>query len=435
MASFSITGNNVKRCSGFCSYCVAGSTSNYVMGCKKDVEALEKIDEWVWEKEYKADWNKVEESLANDPQIKEDKAKNNKSFHCDLWGADSATNLLMIDDMVKHLTDIAHHLGYEYISFSDSTNGIGLLRDEVADYHREHNIHIQLSHDGLGQFIRTRDIEPLEFDNTKALIKEGVLNAINCTLSFYNYDIISNFNFWTKYIKNEIWPDIYDKNKMATEKDTKLYKQLYIKLNHIYNGTPYNKERNTFGLFNGRVYEQLKGEEFGDFNFINDRERADKYGIEEMAHVLDEYIHSYRMMLRYLGTIEAIPFYSYFSGQINRFKLNKDTEAITGSCRAYQRWKHNIGEERSKKSTTFVIDTLGNYSECNLIDSNHSVKNPGGVQPAYCEKCKYRTMSECMPCGSECFPNECHYNYVWANFLEELKLGIYKIPNRFGENK
>ena len=169
-ASFSITAYGVERCNGLCSYCSCASIENYTMGCKKDINALEKIDEYVFNKEYQADWDKVEETLKNHPNVVNDRDK--KSIHFDLWGADSSSNLLMVDDMVTHLRDISKRLGYERSSFSTSTNGLGLLRDEVADYHYENKIGIQLSHDGLGQFIRLRDIDVLQFDNTKRMIKD-----------------------------------------------------------------------------------------------------------------------------------------------------------------------------------------------------------------------------------------------------------------------
>ena len=97
--------------------------------------------------------------------------------------------------------------------------------------------------------------------------------AINTTLNFYNYDVVANYKYWTDYLKT-IFPDIYSNDKMASEKDSFVFKKLYIKLNHIYNGTTPVTSRNDFGIFNGKVYEQLKGQPFGDFNFINDIERA-----------------------------------------------------------------------------------------------------------------------------------------------------------------
>ena len=427
-ASFSITAYGVERCNGLCSYCSCASIENYTMGCKKDINALEKIDEYVFNKEYQADWDKVEETLKNHPNVVNDRDK--KSIHFDLWGADSSSNLLMVDDMVTHLKDISKRLGYERSSFSTSTNGLGLLRDEVADYHYENKIGIQLSHDGLGQFIRLRDIDVLQFDNTKRMIKEGVLAAINTTLNFYNYDIVENYKYWTDYLKT-IFPDVYSKDKMASEKDSFVFRKLYIKLNHIYNGTTPVTSRNDFGIFNGKVYEQLKGQPFGDFNFINDTERANKYNIPEMAHVLDEYMHSYKLMIKELGTLEAIPFYSYFANQLNRFKINENEFVYTGACRAYQRFRHGL---EGGKPYTFVVDTLGNFSECNLIYSKYSVKNPGGVHPDSCKGCKYEFASECMMCGCENFPKECHYQYVWNNFLEEVKNGIYRIPKKWSEN-
>lgn len=428
MASFSITGFNVSRCPQFCTYCSAASIMNYEMGVKKDVKAMEEIDNYVFEKEYKADWKAVAETIKNDPQIINE--KKNKYIHFDLWGADSTTNLRMIEDMRVNLTKICNDLGYENISFSDSTGGIGLLRDEVADYHRKHNIHIQLSHDGLGQFLRTRDIDILAYDNTKALIKEGILNAVNTTLNFYNCNMMANFRFWDDYLK-QLFPNIYSPTAIATEQETKIWQGLYIKLNHIYNGTPPSPAINKEGIFNSKKYGQLAGEPLGDFNLINDRERAEKYKIPEMAHVLDDYIHSYIMLIGKMGTLSAMPFYNYLNEQLKRFCIKKDDNEKTGSCRAYQRFRHNIGEKRSQNSTTFVIDTLGRYSECNLIDSRHVVKNPGGVQPKYCSSCVYKNSSECLTCGCEDFPDHCEYAYRWNQLIEAAANGIFRIPSKY----
>ena len=434
MASFSFTAYGAERCTGYCSYCSCATIENYAMGVKKDVDALKAIDDYVFEKQYKTNWNKVEQTLRNNPQIINDlkKEEGARFVHVDIWGADPVANLRMTSDMVAHLTDIFIKLGYpkEHISFSDSTNGIALLRDDICEWHQRNNVHIQLSHDGLGQFVRTRDIDVLEFPNVITLTRDGILNAINCTLSFYNPDICKNVSYWTEWLK-KVWPVIYDNSSIATPYDSNNFKKMYIKLNHIYNGTPPVNTKNTMGIWNGKVYEQLKGQPYGDFNLVNDEIRAEKYNIPEMAHVLDDYIHSYRMLLPNLGRMELIPFYSYFSEQVNRFKVNADQEVVTGACRAYQRWKHDIGDKRSQREYTFVIDSLGEYSECNLIYSKYSVKNPGGVQPEYCSNCVYKNCSECMPCGCEPFPTKCHYNYVWENFLEEFRNGVYTLPPRF----
>ena len=32
---------------------------------------------------------------------------------------------------------------------------------DICDYYREHNITLQISHDGCGQWMRTKDIDPL----------------------------------------------------------------------------------------------------------------------------------------------------------------------------------------------------------------------------------------------------------------------------------
>lgn len=436
MASFSISAYGPERCTGFCAYCCAGSTINYTMGVKKDLNHLIEVDNYVFEHQYKRDWEKVKQTLLNDPQIrgksKEQLAKEN--VHFDLWGGDPVANFRMVKDMVENLTKICQEIGFGSWNFSDSTNGIALLRDDICEWHEKNKVGIQLSHDGLGQWIRTKDIEPLEYENTKRLIKNGTLRAINTTLNFYNPNMVDNYLFWTNYLKG-LFPNIYSKDKVATKEETAIFDRIYIKLNHIYNGDYSNKKQNTMGIFEGKYYPQLVNTEFGDFNFVNDHERAEKYGIPEMAHVLDDYLHSYRMLIPMMGDLEFMPFYSYVSEQLKRYRQNPDTEAITGACRAYQRYRHDIGEKRSQRDYTFVIDTMGNYCECNLLYSKYSVDNPGGIQPSYCKDCKYKTQSECMTCGSQRFPERCHYQYPWVQFLEEVRSGIYMIPKRFNVEK
>ena len=95
-----------------------------------------------------------------------------------------------------------------------------------------------------------------------------------------------------------------------------------------------------------------------------------------------------------------------------------------GSCRQFQRYQHDLFADKSKHpeaAETFVIDTTGRYSECNLLDADHHVSNPGGVQPEYCKGCKYEFARECNYCGSEKFPLECNYSYEWETFLQEMQ--------------
>jgi len=155
---------------------------------------------------------------------------------------------------------------------------------------------------------------------------------------------------------------------------------------------------------------------------------AKLYNMPELGWVLSDYMNEYKhfgiiMLDPTLNTrLEYKPFKSYIDGQINRFKYQKDHDYSNGACRAFQRYKHNIGdpEVNKKHSTTFVLDTTGRYSECNLIDADTCVSNPGGVQPEYCKGCRYEFAHECNPCGSEKFATECNYCYRWEQTLQEF---------------
>ena len=116
---------------------------------------------------------------------------------------------------------------------------------------------------------------------------------------------------------------------------------------------------------------------------------------------------------------EYKPFISYIREQLNRWDIipaGKELQYF-GSCIAFQ---------NGLKDTNFAIDTIGEYCQCNLIDSSATVKNPTGTRPKECETCEYTRQAECFPCGSE-FMETCEFNYAWCQVLEEfaqLKVSI-----------
>ena len=68
----------------------------------------------------------------------------------------------------------------------------------------------------------------------------------------------------------------------------------------------------------------------------------------------------------------------------------------------------------------FAIDTIGEYCQCNLIDSSVSVKNPKGIRPEECKTCEYRMINECYPCGSE-IRNSCEWTKEFVRVLIEFE--------------
>lgn len=411
--NISLTANNVRECSGGCKYCTACRSMDYIMnyGNKFAVDTLVAIDEKNFN-DWKRDWSKVEETLLHHEQYLQEMKKpvDQRFAHFDIWGSDPVTNFLMTKEMTAFIKDFCDRNEIR-CSISSSTNGLPLIRDDICQWHTDNKVTLQISHDGLGQWIRTGDVEPLDFDNTKKLFKNGTLNVVNDTLCYYNNDMMANMKFWTDYLMG-LFPAVYSPTDVCTPDEEAIFRKLYIKLNHIYDGTPAIKAINKKGLYNGIVAPELIGKPIGNINFT--------------GRALDDYIQSYYHIAALMldpskyNDPALMPFRQYIENQINRFEVMKSEEDIIGSCRSFQRYKHKIGDWEKQNHQTFVIDTLGQYSECNLIDGNATTANPGGVQPEYCKDCKYRLTHECNPCGSEQFTDHCEYRYRWAQFLESI---------------
>ncbi len=385
MASISLIMNGVKVCKMNCSYCSA------VAACHPTKEDIN---------DFHYDWNKTEETILNTSFIKkeiEEFAKNGKkpNISIDVWGMEPLENFEAFKMTVAFCEDIlSKH--FENVFIRTSTNGMSLRDDKVIQFLIDHNIHLQLSHDGCGQWIRSRQYEPLEAnkDNIVKLVKEGILDLVNCTLSAKNPSFYDNINFWNKF-----------RFENGLEKC-----KLEIKLNHIYDGT-----------------EPILKDNIGDLNF--------------KGEVLNQYMHEFRelaIMFRdpeVTNTDEYRPYVSYILEQSKRWKELSSHEETNGACRMFQ-----MGLSKE----TFAIDTTGRYCQCNLLDADHKVLDPSCTRPDYCKGCEYEMQSECHPCGSEVRAPECHFHKEWCRVLEEMKdidmlldkrknLVIEGISNRFKE--
>lgn len=374
--SLSIVMNGIKKCSGGCLYCSAASTMNYR---SKDNETTFVIDK-----------ENLRKTLDNHESIIAARNMPTKTVHIDIWGGNPLENFGPFKETVDFLHE--YFVGYNY-DFCTSGNGLELQSDDFVQYLIDNNIHYQLSHDGLGQWMRTGEIDPLYWDKTKdnvaKLARLGNLYAINATLNRYNYSFFKNIEYF---------------NKWRREIGIMGQRTLNIKLNHIYDGTPDLEAKNIFGHWQDGYREDLKGTVIGSLSF--------------RGKVLDEYLHEFKMLYEMLqsGSVANSDEYStytnYILEQAGRWReLNGEDDLNAGSCRNFQ---------RGLIKQTFVIDTKGKYSQCNLIDSDITVKNPGGYQPEYCRECRFRMQSECNPCGSEPFAKECEFHYKWCLLLEEI---------------
>ena len=371
VSSISIVMNGIKKCSGACLYCSASKSMGY--RSTKNESTFKFYPDKLKQR--------ILEFCAQD--LENGKAQDGTQLNIDIWGGNPLENFAPFKQVVKFCENELKE--FKLVKLHTSGNGLELQDRDLVDYLITHRIGYQLSHDGLGQWLRTGEIDPITWDKTKdnivELAREGILDWINCTLSSRNPSFFDNIKYWNDWRQRN--------NLMSVD--------LTIKLNHVYDGTtPINKK------WLGKDNPQIKnGEEIGDLCFHGD--------------ILQEYLHEFRKLALICMTpdiekdLNWRPYVGYIIGQAERYKLiNKPEEA--GSCVAFQ---------RGLKDRNFPIDTKGEYCQCNLIDSDSKVLNPTAKQADYCKGCKYEKLAECNPCGSENFPEKCEYHWWWAKTLEE----------------
>lgn len=399
----SITINNVDKCSGGCLYCIAASNMNYSMGVNYNdiITSVKHIDDMMY-KQAQFDFDALEKLLDNDPDIKK-VIKDNQPISFDTWGADPVTCFQCLQEVVEFIEHYCYTRHINNYSISTSTNGLPLLRDDVCNYLREHHIHVQLSHDGLGQWIRTKDVDPLDFDNIRKLLREGVITAINATLCFWNYSLFNNIKYFNSKLK-EIFPEVWSDKEMASERLSNVYKRLYIKLNHIMDGE-----------YDVKGKHKDYGIPLGDMSLHNDVALQNEIGYG--AHVLDDYLYEWDVYFEKVrsnkhNTLELMPFNRYLIEQLKRGRKMNDWHKDGNMCRKYQMGSISYSEH---------IDTTGRYCDCNLQDADHPVPNRENKKPEHCDNCKYKDSAECNMCGSVIPRKECEYYYRWNQFLDKTR--------------
>lgn len=359
--------NNTTKCSGNCAYCMAASNMNYsLLTEKQSVEVLKHIDDMMYS-QWKFDPKAIEETLTTDKRMmKADE------WSIDTWGADPVTNFQCLKDMVTAIKDIANRYGKK-VHISTSTNGLPLIRDDVAEWFLNNDVTIQLSHDGLGQKYRTGTFDPLDIPNVIMLMRAGKLVSINATLNGKNWSLFANMNYFNKKLKR-IFPEVWGSDKEEKAKWMKVYRRLYIKLNHIMD------------------------EDGSQFNFT--------------GRVLDDYIDQWFKIWRKdmagdCNYLEYMPYMRYIRDQ---FKRGSNLKGNGNMCRSFQIGAIEKGDH---------MDSTGRYCQCNLIDADHSVANPSNKNPDYCKDCKYKNSGECNMCGGvKKRQDKCEYYYRWNQFLE-----------------
>ena len=214
-----------------------------------------------------------------------------------------------------------------------STNG-KTLTDNVIDYLNEHNIKVQLSHDGVAEHYKL-DFDPLDrYDITR-------LNSvvINCVIHNNNCDIMKNVKYFSKKV-----PTI----KVAFS-------------------LPQISKENAFTIH---------------------KENADKLIGQCTALLLSDN-----------------PMYRLNVPTGDDYKIDYRKEIPTDGC-------------LMSEGISNHIDTLGNWCQCNLVDS----LNPKleFKRNEICNKCKYRYSTLCGVCGLLEPPEECYFMYKLNELLSTL---------------
>ena len=345
--SFSIVLEGARGCNGQCAYCLAHSNGN------KEKSHI------------KINAKKMIQTIKNTKAIYSEEKVQKYGIHFDLWN--NGDGLMHLHEMQK-IINILRKEWYN-CSISISTNGILLADDRIAEWIMENNLTFQISHDGLGQWARTGDINPLEFENTIALAKLGFFTSINCTLTGYNHSFFKNIEYFNEWRKRNGLMNI---------------KTLSIKLNHIYDS------------------------DYDDFEY-----KGKKYNSRLKGKVLDEYLSEFVSLAhicRKLGYTESYyyPYVSYIVEQSNRYNKSNNKSKYGGSCYNFQSGYQNWN---------FVISTNGKYCSCNLLDSSTILV---AEHPKYCEKCRFKGQGECKRCASMPYAKKPEFCIKWLRVLENF---------------
>lgn len=366
----------VHKCTGSCVYCSAASPQGYLEPHQKNNFKIEpeKITERFIDFFKKAHGIDITTNHEYDLQI-------------DIWGSNPLSNFKEFKKTVEYCrNEISKY--FHRLILCTSGNGLELASDKVVDFIFDNEIYYQLSHDGLGQWQRTGDIDPLYWgptkDNFLKLLRAGYIRNINCTLSERNWSFYGNYHYWEKYFE---------------ENDIKV--KPIVKLNKVAAGTkPVNKP------WMGKDNPQIKhGEIIGNQQIT---ENADKYFAEWRKMYFDPSVpDSYK---------------GYFKTQINGYKHLGDNMKNNQCCFRFQ---------KGFQDWSFAIDTMGYYCDCNLVDHDGHCNGHGKEMPEECKNCKYNDTTECLCCETEDWERpKCIFRKKQCELLEDIKFGKLELIDR-----
>lgn len=365
LISFSLIMYGVHKCSGSCVYCSAATPQGYrdnglCNDFKFDAEAIDK---------------RLIDFCKKSRGIDITKKKYPKLL-IDIWGANPLSNMEEFKKTVEYCKTLTRF--FDSIQCSTSGNGLEFASDKVLQYMIDNNIIYQLSHDGLGQWQRTGDIDPLYDERTAPniikLLHANLLRNINCTLSERNPSFYDNYHYWEKFFA-----------------ENGITHKPIVKLNKVAPGTqPVNKK------WWGKDNPQIKHGEI--------------IGAQTITKNCDIYFKEWKEM--YFDKSVPDNYKHYFHVQLDTYFHQGERRVRSQSCYRYQ---------KGYQDWNFAIDTMGYYCACNLVDHDNHCNGEGQEQPDYCKNCKYRDTTECNPCETEKFEETCVFRKKQCDLLEEIK--------------
>lgn len=379
--------NNAIRCGGMCSYCSVASQEHYIGGVntKDIINSVRKADSDSYSL-IKWDFDALYKTIVNSEYFDGDFS---------IWGADPLNSFSAFQelyDFLKYLTNKEN----KTLHMHGSTNGLSFVIDEWNEWllkHKEEIGNFQLSHDGLGQWVRTRDFDPLELPSIKELVDNNIVRNINCVLNFWNASPFQNIDYFRAHDVGFRTIRIYNARE---EKYT-------------------THTLNTLGKLNNDCFNELKLKPLGDLCIRNDIKLAQEYGIKQLAHQADLFFSEYDFIY---SNPDKFP-QKYVKPLLERVKRNSRRGSFW-----YMSRPHCAEYHLGKRNTTPIIDTLGKYCDCHLFDSNMHVTNPTMKKPEYCNGCKYFDRYECNLCGAHPLPEDkvtCDFMYRFNALMEKYR--------------
>lgn len=336
------------------------------------------------------DKDKLYHTIMNYPQTQSElKNDEHPKFEFAIWGGNPLLHFKEFKETVAFLEE-----KFPGCHITTTDNCLSFKSDEIFNYVVSHNIGVQISHDGLGQWIRSGDFDPFKDkkinDHIVQLVKYDLVTSINCLLSAANCSFFENIKYFNKWR----WDNHIEQCKIS------------IKLNKVLDSDYELPQINEKGLWNGKVDKNRIGKPIGRISF--------SYGEE-----LNRYFYEKRqlgLLIRHMAKMNQQslyfePYIGWLKDSTSFYQKLTYFDMETNPCQSFQRGHINYN---------FCLDTKGNYTECDLIDSDFKALHSGGKLAPYCKDCKYKVLKICQNCGSLPNAKECVFKKENARLQEEF---------------